>query len=67
MFDKLLTAVGSIAFESTVARAEAAAAFDELSATVIENQGRGGGEYTTPPQVAELMVGLVEPRPGDRV
>jgi type I restriction enzyme M protein len=67
VFDKLLTAVESIAFDTTGARAQAAAAFDELLATAIENQGREGGEFTTPRHVAELMVRLVEPRPGDRV
>jgi type I restriction enzyme M protein len=63
----LIDWVARVDFESSQGRDDAAAAFDELLGAAIEKQGRLGGEHTTPAQVAELMVDLVDPRPGDRV
>jgi type I restriction enzyme M protein len=59
--------VAGLAFDSATGRDTAALSFDNLLAKVVDSQGRFGGEFTTPPQVVDLMVELVDPKPGDRV
>ena len=66
-FDSLVQWVASLTFNSVEGREAAAASFDELLANVVEDQGKLAGEFTTPTQVVELMVELVDPKPGDRV
>lgn len=63
----LLTWIAGLPFETAEGRVGAATAFDGLLARVVRDQGRFGGEYTTPQSVVELMLQLVDPRPGDRV
>lgn len=67
VFEALVEWVAGLPFDSADGRDAAAAAFDDLLTKVVEGQGKFGGEYTTPPPVANLMVDLVDPKPGDRV
>lgn len=67
LLGRLLSWVAGFPFETAEGRDAAATAFDDLLASVVREQGRFGGEFTTPQNVGELMVQLVDPRPGDRV
>ena len=67
VFASLVEWVTRIEFDSGRGRDAAAAAFDNLLSTVIERQGGMGGEHMTPGRVVELMVDLLDPKPGDRV
>ncbi|MBK6689478.1 MAG: N-6 DNA methylase [Deltaproteobacteria bacterium] len=67
IFAALVEWVAGLAFESAEGRDAAASAFDDVLAKVVEGQGKFGGEFTTPRQVIDLMVELVDPKPGDRV
>jgi type I restriction enzyme M protein len=66
-FASLVEWVARLRFESADEREAAAVAFDDVLARVVEGQGKHGGEFTTPQQVVDLMVELVDPKPGDRV
>lgn len=63
----LVSWAARLAFETSDGRDAAAKAFDEVLVRVVETQGKYGGEFTTPEPVVEMMIQLVDPRPGDRV
>lgn len=67
IFAALVVWVADLAFDSAAGRDLAASAFDELLAKAVQDQGKFGGEFTTPRMVVDLMVELVDPKPGDRV
>ncbi len=67
IFATLVEWVAGLAFETAEGRDAAASAFDDVLAKVVEGQGKFGGEFTTPRHVVDLMVELVDPKPGDRV
>jgi len=67
IFAALLAWVAGLDFETAQGRAAAAAAFERLLARGLETQGRSCGELLTPGPVAELMVEIADPRPGDQV
>ncbi len=67
VFASLVEWVGGVTFDSAEGREAAASDFDDLLAKVVADQGKFGGEFTTPPPVVDLMVELVDPKPGDRV
>ncbi|MEZ5963089.1 MAG: N-6 DNA methylase [Planctomycetota bacterium] len=67
LFDLLVVWVTSLDVSEIGGRQRAATEFDEVLLRALAAQGRLGGEYTTPPRVVELMVGLAAPQPGDRV
>jgi type I restriction enzyme M protein len=67
VFASLVEWVRGLTFDSAAGREAAASAFDDLLAKVVADQGRFGGEFTTPPPVVDLMIELVDPKPGDRV
>ena len=67
IFAALVDWVAGLTFETAEGRDAAASAFDAILARVVEGLGNFGGEFTTPRPVADLMVELVDPKPGDRV
>ena len=52
--------------ESARAWQEAAQIFDSLVEDTL-TQTRYAGEFTTPQQIAELIVGIADPKPGERI
>lgn len=54
-------------FGTVPGRAAAADAFEDVLAKARETGGRDGGQFVTPDPVADLMVRLLDPQPGDRV
>src|SRR5690606_16659929 len=64
---KLIPFVAEVDFGVDEERKKAAESFDALLEKTVEQQGRAIGEFTTPANVAELMVSLAKPEPADRV
>ena len=66
-FERLYTYVRQIDFGTPDGRTLAARGLNDVLRTVMARQGRQVGEFATPEGVANLMLELVDPRPGDRV
>ena len=54
-------------FDTVQGRSRAGEELESLLFNAIAVDGRFGGEFTTPQPVVDLMVELVDPRPGDRI
>lgn len=67
IFEQLLDWVAQVDLATPEGRAAVASVFDELLSTMVNKQSRHIGMFTTPQPVADLMVELVSPEPGDRV
>ena len=63
----LLQWVHQVEMDTPAGRRAAARAFDETLRAVVDRDGREIGGYTTPAPVADLMVELAGPIPGERV
>ena len=66
-FERLYACVRQIDFGAPDGRTLAARMFDDVLRTVVARQGKQVGEFATPERVADLMLELADPRPGDRV
>ena len=63
----LLQWVHQVEMDTPAGRRAGADAFDETLRAVVRRNGREIGGYTTPAPVADLMVELADPGPGERV
>lgn len=66
-YERLYVCVRQIDFGAPDSRALAARMFDDVLRTVMVRQGKQVGEFATPERVADLMLALADPQPGDRV
>ena len=66
-FERLYACARQIDFGAPDGRTLAARMFDDVLRAVMARQGNLAGEFATPYQVADLMLALADPRPGDRV
>ena len=66
-FERLYACVRQIDFGTPDGRTLAARMFDDVLRTVMARQGKQVGEFATLERVADFMLALADPRPGDRV
>ena len=66
-YERLYACVRQIDFGAPDGRTLAARMFDDVLRTVMAMQGKQVGEFATPERVADLMLALADPQPGDKV
>ena len=67
LFERLHAWVHKLDLGTPEGRSLAACLFDDALRGVVDRQGRLVGEFTTPERVADLMLELANPEPGEKV